>query len=112
MNNMPEPSEKRLLFRVTNGHSSDCGSPPNIDGDTPHRRYSYFQNEHGEQAIFEYNMETKTGTLWMGDAGWDEPQTVIGGRVPELVLTPSEALWLSACWYAATGEVPKHVKQK
>ncbi len=50
-----------LLLRVTNGHSTDCGTAPEIDGDTPGRRYSYFQNEHGEQAICEYNLKTKMG---------------------------------------------------
>ncbi len=103
--------EPAYLFRVTNWHSADCGQPPTLDGDTPHCRYSYFQDEHGEQAIFEYNMDKKAATLWMGDAGWDEPQTVIDGQVPELILTPAEALWLTACWHAATGEVPKHLKR-
>jgi hypothetical protein len=111
MSNRQSP-EQSFLFRVTNGHSPDCGPPPSINGDTPHRRYSYFQNEHGEQAIFEYNMETKTGTLWMGDAGWDEPHEVLDGIAHGLVMNQAEALWLTACWYAATGELPKHAKQK
>lgn len=32
---------------------------------------------------------------------------VLNGFVPDLVLSPSEALWVGACWYAATGELPK-----
>jgi hypothetical protein len=53
--------QQSLRFRVTNGHSADCGTPPQINGDTPGRRFSYFQNEHGKQATFEYNLKTKMG---------------------------------------------------
>lgn len=95
------------LFAVSNHHVPSCGTPPQIDGDTPKRRYSYFENEHGEQAIFEYDLETNTGTLWMGDAGWEESHVVLNGFVPDLVLSPSEALWVGACWYAATGKLPE-----
>lgn len=100
--------EQQFLFFVKNGHSPDCGPPPSINGDTPRRRYSYFQNEYGEQIIFEYNMDTKTGTVWMGDAGWNEPHEVVNGIPHGLVMNRSEAMWLSACWLAATGEIPKH----
>jgi hypothetical protein len=31
--------------------------------------------------------------------------------VPDLVLSPSEALWVGACWYAATGKLPKEPDQ-
>ncbi len=45
---------------------------------------------------------TKQGTLWLGDAGWDEPVVVVDGEAPTVVLTHSEQLWLQACWDAAT----------
>jgi hypothetical protein len=80
----PSKSDEKPLFRVSNGHGPDCGQPPSIDGNKPNCRYSYFQNEYGEQAIFEYNLETKVGTFWMGDDGWNEPHIVRDGRVPEL----------------------------
>lgn len=40
--------------------------------------------------------------LWMGDIGWEEPTTVVDGRVPKLVLGEAERLWLQAYWNAAT----------
>jgi hypothetical protein len=102
-----QPPSRPHLFLVSNHHVAGCGVPPQISGDTPGRRYSYFVNEHGEQAIFEFDLETKTGRLWLGDAGWEESHEVINGFVPDLVLSPSEALWVGACWYAATGKLPK-----
>lgn len=104
--------EQPYLFFVKNGHSASCGTPPSIDGNTPRRHYSYFQNEYGEQAIFEYNFETKTGRVWMGDASWDEPHEIINGIPQGLVVNRAEALWLSACWLAATGEIPKHPESR
>ncbi len=102
-----DPPGQRRLFQVSNHHSANCGTPPHIDGDTPGRRFSYFQNEYGEQAIFEFDLATRAGRIWMGDANWEEGHTVVKGIIRDLVLSPSEALWVSACWYAATGELPE-----
>ncbi len=99
-------SSREYLFRVTNGHSESCGVPPSIDGDTPGHRYSYFQNEYGEQFIFAYSVDGKRGSLWMGDAGWERSFDVVDGFVPELALSETEFLWLAACWKAATGQLP------
>jgi hypothetical protein len=63
------PKGIRHLFEVSNHHIPGFGVPPQISGDTPGRRYSYFQNEYGEQAIFEFDLDTESGSLWMGDAG-------------------------------------------
>ncbi len=90
------------LFRVGNQHGASSGAPPAIDGDTPGRYCGYFGNEYGEQAVFVYDYAAGTGTLWMGDTGWDRPLEVEDGAVPELVLNEPEALWLRACWLAAT----------
>jgi hypothetical protein len=91
------------LFHVGNRHGTDSGTPPVINGNEPGRYFGYFQNEYREQAVFVYDYQEKTGTLWMSDAGWDEPAKVIGGEAPDLILGGSERLWLQACWMAATG---------
>lgn len=95
------------IFWVGNHHVPDCGKPPHVDGDIRKRYHGYFENEHGEQAIFVYDYEVNEGTLWMGDAGWETRYKVIEARVPELLLGKSEALWLYNCWKTATGETPK-----
>jgi hypothetical protein len=40
------------LFTVSNNHGVGSGEPPHIDGDTRGRYHGYFENEHGEQALF------------------------------------------------------------
>ncbi|SRR5690606_13942813 len=98
-------SEASKLFQVSNHHSASCGTPPQIDGDTPRRYYRYYANKHGEQAIFEYDFETHIARIQMGDAGRERSNPVVNGVVPDLVLNPGEMLWVGAC--AATGELPK-----
>lgn len=91
-----------IIFQVRNNHSAASGNPPQIDANAKGRYQGYFENEHGEQAIFVYDRETKTGTLWMGDAGWETPYKVIDGLAPALILSQDEEMWLQACWNAAT----------
>jgi hypothetical protein len=73
------------------------GELPEIDGDTKGRHHGYFENEHGEQAVFIYEYETGTGTLPMGDAGWERSFLVTDERAPKVILGEAEALWLKAC---------------
>jgi hypothetical protein len=89
------------IFSVTNHHAEDCGAPPHIDDRTSKRYRGYFETEDGEQAIFVYDFGTRTGTLQMGDAGWEVVHTVLEGDVPGLNLRPTERTWLAACWTAA-----------
>jgi hypothetical protein len=96
-------TDRRRLFTVSNHHTAHCGSPPEVDGDDPADYHGYFENEHGEQAVFVYNAGTRTGRLWQGDAGWETPCDVVDGRAEGRVLTPGELLWLQAVWQAATG---------
>lgn len=91
---------EHTLFRVSNKQKKGSGSPPEIDGDTPHHYYSYFENEYGEQLIFTYDYETKTGTLYHGDIGWDSPVPIEDGTASGVVLHEAETLWLKACWLA------------
>ncbi len=93
---------RELLFQVTNHHGTSSGKPPHIDASLPGKYYGYFQNEHGEQAIFIYDYDSHAGTLWVGDYGWEEPVSVTNGDAPELILSDEERLWLQACWNAAT----------
>jgi hypothetical protein len=95
-------SSDRAIFSVTNHHVEGCGTPPRIDDATPNRYLGYFENEYGEQSIFAYDRAARKGTLYMGDAGWEHPHTVVDGLVPGLILSPGERAWLSACWKAAT----------
>lgn len=96
-----------VVFQVRNKHAASVGKPPQIDGNTKGKYHGYFENEHGEQAIFVYDRETKSGILWFGDAGWEKPYKVIDGLAPELILSEIEETWLQTCWNAATAFEPK-----
>jgi hypothetical protein len=90
------------IFRVTNHHTNACGTPPTINDSEPNRYLGYFENEHGEQAIFVYDRTRRAGTLSLGDAGWERSHEVVDGAVPGVVLGAAERAWLAACWKAAT----------
>jgi hypothetical protein len=107
MNYSMSQQSKDLLFSVSNKHVVNSGVPLYIDGDVKGRYCGYFQNEYGEQAIFVYHYATQSGTVWLGDAGWDHPYKVIDGDAPELTLNESEKIWLEACWQAATAKQQK-----
>ncbi len=90
------------IFSVSNRHAIDSGTAPYVDGDTQGRYHGYFQNEHGEQALFIYDYQTKAGTLWMGDNGWENPIPITDLEKLDIVLGKNESLWLQSCWKAAT----------
>ena len=94
--------DRTALFSVSNKHVADCGKPPHIDGDIPGSYYGYFEDAYGEQAVFVFDRQARIGTLWMGDNGWETPVSVIEGVTQGLVLDKAEAMWLKACWLAAT----------
>jgi hypothetical protein len=89
------------FFRMSNAHGADCGDPPTITNESVNKYYGYFQNRYGEQWVFVYNPEKKTGELRGGDIGWDTVVGVVDGRV-EVLLGKAETAWLQACWQAAT----------
>jgi len=101
---MPEERHygKRLLS-LGNHHAEGCGVPPHVT-EKPGQYVGYFENEHGEQAIFVYDRPTRQGTLYMGDYDWETPLEVVTGGVPGLVISEGERVWLRTCWEAATGE--------
>jgi hypothetical protein len=94
-----------MLFRVSNHQCKDSGPPPEIDGDRQEIQHGYYENEHGEQAVFEGNLETGEIVVRMGDCGWEKKLTLKpdplrlddedGGGI---VLNQGEKLWLRACW--------------
>jgi hypothetical protein len=90
------------IFQAKNKYSDDSGEPPHIDANTPNKYHGYFENSYGEQLIFVYDKEAKSGVLWHGDAGWQKSYSVIDGLSPELMLSEQEEMWLQACWNAAT----------
>jgi hypothetical protein len=96
---------KPPIFSVGSKHVAGSGTPPHIDGDVKGHYYGYFENTYGEQAVFVYDDETQTGTLWMGDAGWEQSFPMVDGTAPDMNLDEAEALWLRACWLAARGRV-------
>jgi len=87
------------LFYVRNHHSVECGTPPGID-DHSSQYLGYFENQHGEQAVFVYDRDSNKAVLFLGDAGWESPYVVVDGAAPDLVLSEAERLWVRACWQA------------
>jgi hypothetical protein len=91
------------LLRIRNHHVPGCGDPPIVNGDDPALYIGYFENPHGEQWVFTYHRGTKRAQLQGGDSGWNKLLEVADGAVDGLTLDPVEAMWLKACWKAATG---------
>lgn len=92
----------KRFFIIENKHVESCGVPPIITNANSNNYFSYFENEHGEQWVFEYDYSTKTGKLHGGDVGWDDVYSVFDGQVDNLILNTNEKIWLRACWFAAT----------
>ena len=61
----------------------------------------YFENRAGEQWVFVCDRVGQTGELRGGDLGWDTVLPVRDGQA-SIVLGEAEAMWLQACWAAAT----------
>ena len=93
------------LFQVRNHHSADCGPSPHVDDVGSNHYLGYFENQHGEQAVFIYNHDdSRKAVVYLGDAGWETPHAVVDGAVPDLILSETEQLWLRACWQAAAAK--------
>jgi hypothetical protein len=90
------------LFSVRNHHSADCGTAPRIDDHSSSQYLGYFENQHGEQAVFVYDRDSSQAIVYIGDAGWEAAHAVVLGAVPDLVLSETERLWVRVCWQAAT----------
>jgi hypothetical protein len=89
------------LLTISNHHAPGCGDPPIIDDRDLDKYVGYFANAYGEQWIFTHHRPSGISELRGGDIGWNSPVAVKNGSVQDLVLSPSEAAWLAACWDAA-----------
>jgi hypothetical protein len=49
-----------------------CGEPPGLEGGVENIYTAYFENDYGEQLVFQHNRKTKESVLWHGDVGWQE----------------------------------------
>lgn len=105
----PEPREDKEeeasadpVFSTSNHHVPSSGAPPRVDGDRQGKYFGYFENEHGEQAVFVHDRVSSSAVVMLGDAGWDSRYPVIEGRARGVILDQAEQLWVYCCWLAAT----------
>ncbi|MFC1910282.1 hypothetical protein ACFLXC_03180 [Chloroflexota bacterium] len=90
---------KETVLTVPNHHTRICGKPPSLIAQDCYT--GYYENQHGEQMIFQYDHDKKKALLWHGDSGWEEPLPVFAGGC-NLVLGEQERQWLSLVWKTAT----------
>ena len=109
---MEKVSELRVwegtVLNVPNHHVESCGKPPQLQASGCYT--SYFENIYGEQMVFQYDYKSKKGTLWCGDASWEEPVSIFDGVAPGIILSEKESAWLHLCWETATYFEPEAVK--
>ncbi len=78
-------SRQKTILTIRNCHIPECGTPPTL-GVKNGTYTAYFENQHGEQAVMQYDPTTKTARLLMGDVGWEEELKVVAFRGEPLVL--------------------------
>jgi hypothetical protein len=98
----PDNGNSAPLLSIHNHHSSNCGTPPQVDDRSLRQYTGYFENPFGEQWVFAFDRDTREATLRGGDIGWDRVCQVRNGRVAGIILGREEQTWLAACWEAAT----------
>src|SRR5262245_6448660 len=76
---------KKTILTVFNSQIEECGNPPTLEAGKG-KRTCYFENQYGEQNVIQYDPETKTCRLWMGDVGWGEELHVEEFRGHPIVL--------------------------
>jgi len=87
------------VLTVANRHIKGCGKPPDLKADGAYT--AYFENDYGEQLVFQYDSEQKKGTLWHGDYSWEDPVEVMAGGTT-LIISRDERFWLALVWDVAT----------
>ncbi len=97
---MESRSTPTPLFAVSNHHTPQSGTPCLVTGDDERAYHGYFENRHGEQAVFVFDHETGKARVALGDAGWELWHPVVGGKAEGVILSPEENVWLEACWLA------------
>lgn len=88
-----------MVLTVPNRHYECCGKPPELNAED--RYTAYFENDFGEQIVFQYDYRSKKGTLWHGDFGWNEPVPVMGGSTT-MIMNEGEREWLRLVWRIVT----------
>lgn len=99
------------VLTIANRHIKGCGKPPDLKADKAYT--AYFENDYGEQLVFQYDSQQKKGTLWHGDYSWENPVEVMAGGTT-LVISEEEQTWLALVWAVATRHEPKefHVRSE
>ena len=99
------------VLTVQNCHIKECGEPPGlvagISGYT-----AYFENDDGEQLVFQYDREKHQGTLWHGDITWGKPVEIFAGQPVKIILSAEEREWLVLVWRVATRYETAEVKAR
>jgi hypothetical protein len=102
--------EDRVLT-IINKHIKECGEPPNLFT-SPNCYIGYFENQHGEQLVYQYNRDTKQGRLWHGDCRWAKIIEVVDGYPLSMgkivTLSEEELAWLYiVCKMARSAKLSK-----
>ena len=96
-----------LVLTIPNHHYECCGKPPDLKAQGVYT--AYFENDYGEQVVFQYDYKTKKGTLWHGDYGWEAPAQVMAGGTT-MIMSEEEREWLRLVWRVATRSETKEFK--
>lgn len=88
------------VLTISNYHVVSCGKPPGLVANGT-AYTAYFENDHGEQLVFQYDFKSKKGTLWHGDYSWEMPVAVMGGGTT-MIMDEEEREWLRLVWRVAT----------
>lgn len=90
------------LLKIPNRHAGVCGEPPAIVwGESTY--IGYFENQLREQWVISIDRKNKTGLLFGGDIGWDNPVPIFHDNQLDIVLGDEEIAWLTTCWRTAVG---------
>ncbi|KKN21921.1 hypothetical protein LCGC14_0920510 [marine sediment metagenome] len=94
----------KVVAVIQNNHAASCGEPPNYNSND-FEYFSVFQNNYGEQMVFmREKQEDGLGEchVRLGDNQWTNMSTVVDGKAVGLIVNGPEAMFIKACWDAAT----------
>jgi len=99
-------NSEQPLLTIFNRHAASCGEPPHETNQDSSRYVGYFQNEVGDQWIFQYDPGTGSATLRSGDAHWSTVYTIRGPEDLHFTMNEAERAWALACWQSASRLMP------
>lgn len=94
---VPKEPASNPVLTVHNRHACCSGKAPELKS-SPRLYTAYFENEHRDQLVFQYDEETEEGRLWHGDWNWEHSFLIKDGTCPGMILDHSEAAWLLLVW--------------